>query len=237
MLFRSNNPAGVEYPSELLQAFFDLARARNIALIVDETYRDFDSRTGAPHALFANSDWGQTLIHLYSFSKAFRLTGHRIGALIASPARLAACEKFLDTMTICPNQLGQRAALFGLQNLGDWLAGERLEILNRRVAIETGMAALPGWDLLGAGAYFAYLRHPHDMDADMLAQRLVQEAGVLMLPGTMFAPTRPEGGDGRAERQMRIAFANVDHGGITRLFERLAAFSTHHPLVSRAQGS
>ncbi len=106
-----------------------------IALILDETYRDFHTRDGAAACLFHNPDWDATLIHLYSFSKAYRLTGHRVGAIAASPARLAEIEKFLDTVTICVSGPGQMAALWGLENLTDWLAGERLEILRRRAAM------------------------------------------------------------------------------------------------------
>jgi aspartate/methionine/tyrosine aminotransferase len=225
VLVTPNNPGGVEYPADLVHAFRDLARARGLALIVDETYRDFDSRPGAPHDLFADPDWPDSFIHLYSFSKAYRLTGHRVGAIVAGAARLAEVEKFLDTVTICPNQLGQRAALWGMRNLGQWLAGERAEILDRCAAIEEGFSRLGGWTLLGAGAYFAYVAHPYDIDSDDLARRLVEAAGVLMLPGTMFAPTRAEGGDGSAERQMRIAFANADRAGLATLFERLGGFS------------
>ena len=53
VLVSPNNPGGAEYPAETLAAFRDLASAHNLALIVDETYRDFDSRSGAPHDLFA----------------------------------------------------------------------------------------------------------------------------------------------------------------------------------------
>jgi len=81
VLISPNNPAGVEYPAELLRAFFELARTRGIALVLDETYRDFHSGEGAPHDLFTDPDWHDTLIHLYSFSKAYRLTGHRVGAV------------------------------------------------------------------------------------------------------------------------------------------------------------
>jgi aspartate/methionine/tyrosine aminotransferase len=217
VLVSPNNPGGVEYPAELLAAFRDLARARGLALIVDETYRDFDAREGAPHALFTDPDWDEVLIQLYSFSKAYRLTGHRVGAIVAAPARLAQVEKFLDTVAICPNQLGQIGALWGMQNLGVWLAGERAEILARRAAMEAAMAGLPGWDLLGCGAYFAYATHPDPRPAPEFARALVREAGVLMLPGTMFMPE----GDARGARQMRIAFANVDAAGIAELAERL----------------
>lgn len=219
-LVTPNNPGGVEYPAEVVQAFFDLCRSHKIALIIDETYRDFDSRTGAPHHLFQDPDWDDTLIQLYSFSKAYRLTGHRVGAMIASRARLSEAEKFLDTVTICPNQLGQRAALWGMQNLGDWLAGERREILDRRAAINEGFDQLAdtGWNLLGCGAYFAYVKHPFDTPSDQLAQQLVRDAGVLLLPGTMFMPA--DNPAGRA--QLRIAFANIDRKGVGTLFNRLS---------------
>jgi aspartate/methionine/tyrosine aminotransferase len=220
-LVSPNNPAGVEYPANLVLAFFNLARAHGIALIVDETYRDFDSRSGTPHPLFQQDSWEDTFIHLYSFSKAYRLTGHRVGALVSSPARLAEAEKFLDTVAICPGQIGQYAALWGVENLGPWVAGERTEILARRAAITAGFPVLAakGWKLLGLGAYFAYLQHPFDMSSADLAPLLVKEAGILCLPGTMFWPDgAPEG-----TRQLRIAFATLDATGIDTLYTRLSA--------------
>lgn len=219
VLVSPNNPTGAEYPAPTLRAFRDLARSRGLALIVDETYRDFDAREGSPHDLFADPDWPDTLVHLYSFSKAYRLTGHRVGAIVADPRRLAEVEKFLDTVAICPSQLGQIAALWGMRNLRDWVAGERAEILRRRAAMVQGFARLPGWRLLGCGAYFAYAEHPFDEASPDLARRLVREAGVLMLPGTMFMPE----GEPAGARQMRIAFANVDVAGIAALLDRLAA--------------
>ena len=222
-LVTPNNPSGVEYPAKVVQAFYDLAKSRGIKLIIDETYRDFDIRDGAAHDLFNDPNWDQTLIHLYSFSKAYRLTGHRVGALITSPALLSEVEKFLDTVTICPNQIGQHAALWGLQNLADWLTAERTEILDRRAAIEQGFDVLAekGWKLLGLGAYFAYVQHPYDIGSDELARRLVTEVGILLLPATMFMPAADKSGT----QQLRIAFANLDQTGIGTLFDRLQAFT------------
>ena len=219
VLVSPNNPGGAEYPTETLAAFRNLARAHNLALIVDETYRDFDSRTGAPHDLFADPDWDDVLIHLYSFSKAYRLTGHRVGAIVAATDRLAQVEKFLDTVAICPSQLGQIGALWGMQNLSQWVAGERAEILHRRSAMVRGFDALEGWSLLGCGAYFAYAEHPDPLPSDHLAKRLVTDAAILMLPGTMFQPAGSRDG----KRQMRIAFANIDTAGISDFFARLTA--------------
>lgn len=225
VLVSPNNPAGVEYSPALLRAFLDLARDRGLALIVDETYRDFHSSAAAPHELFRDPDWDDTLIHLYSFSKAYRLTGHRVGALMASVERLAEVEKFLDTVAICPPQIGQIGALWGMRNLGDWLAQERLEILARRDAVRAGFAGLDGWHLLGSGAYFAYVRHPFDAPSDVVAKRLVDDASLLVLPGTMFGPLRSHGGTGQAEATLRIAFANADRTGLADMVARLRALS------------
>lgn len=223
VLVTPNNPGGVEYPAETVGAFYDLCARKGLRLIVDETYRDFDSRTGAPHDLLTRDGWDDTLVQLYSFSKAYRLTGHRVGSVAASPALLAEIEKFLDTVAICPNQIGQFGALWGMQNLSQWLAGERDEILDRRAAIEEGFDKLAqkGWRLLGCGAYFAYVEHPFDIPSAALAPKLVTEVGVLLLPGTMFMPDDNPAG----KRQLRIAFANIDRSGIENLFERLVNLS------------
>ena len=217
LLVTPNNPSGAEYPAKILRGFYDLARTHGLALIVDETYRDFDSRGSAPHDLFSDPDRGEVLIQLYSFSKAYRLTGHRVGALVASKARQVQVEKLLDTLSICTGQLGQIGALWGMRNLRDWLAGERQQILCRRAAMERAVASMDGWRLKGCGAYFAWVEHPFAEDSATLAQRLVRDAGVLLLPGTMFMPEAdPDGA-----RHLRIAFANIDESGIAALADRL----------------
>lgn len=217
VLVTPNNPSGAEYPAALVGRFHDLARRHGIALVLDETYRDFDSREGAPHDLLTRPGWDETAIQLYSFSKAYRLTGHRVGALIANPARLAQIEKFLDTVAISPSQPGQIGAVWGMRNLGPWLAGERAEILARRAAADKALSALPGWRLKSVGAYFAWIEHPFAESSADLARRMVAEIGVLALPGTMFTPDDDPSG----ARHLRIAFANVDAAGIGQLAERL----------------
>ncbi|MFN3724665.1 MAG: aminotransferase, partial [Paracoccaceae bacterium] len=128
VLVSPNNPGGVEYPAATLAAFGDLCREHRLALIVDETYRDFDSRHsmergGRPHDLFEDPDWADTLIHLYSFSKAYRLTGHRVGVAVASAARLAEVEKFLDTVAVCPPPRGPLATRGGQRHRPPRVAG------------------------------------------------------------------------------------------------------------------
>ena len=224
-LVSPNNPTGVEYPSELIQEIYALAQSHKIAVILDETYRDFDSREAAPHSLFEDSRWGETLIHLYSFSKAYRLTGHRVGALVTGEARQKEIEKYLDTQTICPNQIGQFAALWGIENLKNWLAGERKEIISRARSLKTEFNALSNWKVKSVGAYFAYVEHGFNIKSDSLARRLVEEAQILLLPGTMFAPFERGDFAELATKHVRIAFANIDATGIKALTERLSHFT------------
>ncbi|MDO5705911.1 MAG: aminotransferase [Paracoccus sp. (in: a-proteobacteria)] len=224
VLVTPNNPTGAEYPAGLIRAFYDLAREHGLALILDETYRDFHSlasvRGEPPHDLLTLPGWDETLIQLYSFSKSYRLTGHRTGAIIAAPDRMVQVEKWLDTVAICAGQMGQVGAVYGLRHLGDWLAGERDEILRRRLACIHHLDRLPGWTLKSCGAYFAWIEHPFKTSSADLAPLLVREAGVLSLPGTMFMP----GDDADGERHFRIAYANIDCDGIAALADRLSQF-------------
>lgn len=217
VLVTPNNPSGAEYPAGLVGRFFDLAQGRGLALILDETYRDFDSRDSAPHDLLTRHGWDRTVIQLYSFSKAYRLTGHRVGALVTSLARMTQVEKFLDTVAISTSQLGQVGALWGMRNLRQWLADQRAGILARRDATVAAISALPGWRVKSAGAYFAWVEHPLAASSADLARRMVAEIGVLALPGTMFVPP----GDPAGPRHLRIAFANIDAPGIAHLAKRL----------------
>ena len=219
-LVTPNNPTGVEYPDTLLHAFFDLAKANDALLVVDETYRDFHSRDDSPHTLFQRSDWSDTLAHLYSFSKTYRMMGHRTGAMVTGEDRIAQAEKFLDTVTICPSQAGQIAALHGLQTLGNWVTEERGEFRARCQTVRELFAEhLPDLTLHGAGAYFAWVTPPYGLGSTEMAKRLVADQSILALPGAMFLP------DIASETQsLRIAFANADTAGLHEMVRRLANF-------------
>ena len=231
-LVTPNNPAGIAYPDQLLHAFFDLAESHGITLVLDETYKDFHPTPNFPHSLCLREDAFNTLIQLFSFSKSYRLTGHRVGAIATAPKRLREIEKFLDTVSICPSQVGQYGAYWGLLNLADWLSDQRDEMTKRRKYLESKFSDLSdsGWKLLGAGGYFAYVEHPFEEPSEKVAQMMLQEAAILCLPGTMFAPLELD----VAQRQLRIAFANIGCDQIEIMIQRLHKFSL--ALASPATG-
>ena len=215
VLCSPNNPTGAIYPPEVIAAFFELARARGIALVIDETYKDFRDGDAPAHPIFATPGWEEAFIHLYSFSKAYAMTGYRVGAITASPRVLGEIEKILDCMAICPSHISQRAALFALKALEGWKRekiarmGERLEALRKAFA-RPGL----GYELVSSGALFAYVKHPfRDETAKQVAIRLAGEHDLLCLPGSMFGPGQDE--------YLRIAFANAEAADMETVADRL----------------
>jgi aspartate/methionine/tyrosine aminotransferase len=214
VLCSPNNPTGGIYPAKTIEEFHALAKARGIALVVDETYKDFRADPAPPHGLFKLKDWGDNFIHLYSFSKVYALTGYRVGSVTAGPAFLAELEKILDCITICAPTISQGAALYGLRSLDDW-KNQKLATAKEKAAALRQAFTHPGlsYKLLSVGAFFAYIQHPFTDDAKTVAKRLAQKHDLLALPGSMFGPGQ--------EQYLRLAFANVEAGVMPDVVARL----------------
>lgn len=220
ILCSPNNPTGAIYPPHIIAGFYELARAAGVALIIDETYKDFRSTPGPLHALFAKSDWQDTFVQLYSFSKVFALTGYRVGSIIAGPRILREAEKILDCMAICAPHISQRAALFGLENLTAWKREKQELMETRRTALlDAFRHPQLKFQLVSSGAYFAYVKHPFGNEASKsVAMRLAGEHDVLCLPGSMFGSDQAS--------YLRLAFANSPADKMSILVERLIESQT-----------
>ena len=206
VLVTPNNPTGATYPPATIAAFADLCDRHGIALVLDETYRDFlDAR---PHGLFAE---GRRFVQLYSFSKAYCIPGHRLGAIIANAPFQAQLAKALDTWQICPARPGQVALAWAIGALREWRAGNRAIMAGRA---EAARAALTGFQVDALGAYFAYLRLPDGApDAMAAAEILASRNGLMTLPGPFFGPGQ--------QRHLRLAFANAEAARLAELPARL----------------
>ena len=222
VLVTPNNPTGKEYPDKLLQEFADLVKEKNISLILDETYRDFISDPCLHHTLLQRADWRDWLIHLYSFSKAYRITGHRIGAFVTNSYRTKQIEKFLDATTICPNQLGQEAALHGLKHLSKFLERERLTIIQRKNTLSVAMKGLPEWKILSSGAFFAYVKYPMNISSVKFSELLLKEVSLLVVPGSMFESKTSM--KLHRDQTFRLAFANVKKINLEAVVDRFKTF-------------
>ena len=160
VLVTPNNPTGAVYPPGVISEFAALCRRKDVALVLDETYRDFlaepDER---PHEVFADPAWRDSVLGLYSFSKSYCIPGHRLGAITAGSAAMAEIGKVLDCMQICPARAGQIALAPAITALADWREGNRREIVRRAAAFRDALATTQ-WRVDSIGAYFAYVAHP-----------------------------------------------------------------------------
>jgi aspartate/methionine/tyrosine aminotransferase len=183
--------------------------------VIDETYKDFREGPAAPHELFQRLEWRHSFVQLYSFSKAYALTGYRVGSIIAGPRFLAEIEKLMDCVSISAPRISQYAALFGLRSLAAWKSEMRDLMAGRLTSLRSAFSHPKlKYELAVSGAYFAYVRHPFEgSGAKDVAKRLAREHQLLCLPGTMFGPGQ--------ERYLRLAFANVEASMMAEVVDRL----------------
>ena len=222
VLISPNNPTGTLFSEDRLLAFYRLAERHGLALILDETYKDFrplaeSGEAGAPHGLFKQNGWRETFIQLYSFSKAYSLTGYRVGSLVAGGRVMEAVSKIADTMTICPPHIGQLAALYGLEHLRDWREDKRRRVIDLIESLDRAFRDhAPPYQLVSRGAYFAYLRHPFEGRSSVeVAKALAQAQSALVLPGEYFGKSQQD--------YLRVAFANASAEQLDDFARRLAA--------------
>lgn len=218
VLTSPNNPTGAHYPAEVMARFEALCRKHGLWLVIDETYRDLlPAGLARSHDLLTRPSWRDHVIQLYSFSKAYCMPGHRLGALAAGRPVIAEIEKTLDTVQICAPRPSQSAVAWAIDALPDWRAAGRAELNRRADACRDAFGRLNAWRLSSIGAYFAYVQHPfHAVPGREVAERLAIERGVLALPGSYFGPGQ--------DTHLRVAFANATVEMIGELPGRLAGF-------------
>ena len=220
VLVTPGNPTGVTIDPATIAAFAELAAANDLALILDETYRNFRPVVDPPHRLFDDPDWTRTVISLHSFSKDLAIPGYRVGAVVAGEEVLYEVLKLVDCVQISAPRIGQEAVVAGLRGAREWRRqqAERIAVVQRR--FESVMADRPGgFELASAGAFFGWVRHPHqDRSTAEVIKTLVLDHDVLAIPGTAFTPTD--------DRWVRFSFANLQHAEIDLLAERLDEMAT-----------
>ncbi|KAL7419837.1 hypothetical protein Q5752_005753 [Cryptotrichosporon argae] len=241
VLTSPNNPTGATYTPAQLRAWFDLAKQNAVALVLDETYREFVD--GPPHELFKDPEWRSTLVSLGSFSKGYRIPGHRLGSIIASPALLERITTVADCMQICAPRPPQRALGLLLPSLRADVHASSAALARRRQLFTQTVEAVPGWEVRAIGGFFAFVAFPEayarasaalgikrkHLGSEDIAKALALKAGVLVLPGSFFMPDLDsdvwDAVEGKEElmgdRWLRFAVANVSDDVVMQLGPRL----------------
>ncbi|MHC1729358.1 MAG: pyridoxal phosphate-dependent aminotransferase [Syntrophobacteraceae bacterium] len=219
-----SNPTGSVMSKEEVEAMAELARERDIYLMSDEVYSTitYDGKHYSPCSMDECSEW---VIVLNSLSKAYSMSGWRLGYAVGPPALIDKMGLLLQTILSCYpafTQLAGRAALLGDQG---FLAGRIETLRRRRDFLISGLNELPGISCtVPEGAFYAMPNITGTgLTAEQYCARLLEEAGVCLVPGTAFG----QFGQGFA----RVCYASTTMELLEEALEKMAAF--HHRAFSQ----
>ena len=213
VLVSPSNPTGAVYSKDTIDEIGALCAKNGIYLITDETYEHFvydDAKFVSALSLDKEIEY---TISLFSFSKSYGMSGYRIGYAVFPASIYREMLKVQDTLTICapsPLQFAAEAAM----RLGAAYPKQFIPRIERvrRIFVER----LTGLDFVEMpvtkGSYYFLLRLRTKKSDWNIAKRLIEEYGVITIPGGVFGTRYPA---------LRVAYANVDESmaekGISRL--------------------
>lgn len=183
-----NNPTGAVYPEQDLRAVNELCARCGLYHISDEAYEYF-TFNGTSHFSPASIPGSEAhTIGLYSLSKSHGFASWRIGYMVAPEHLFEPIRKIQDTNLICPPVISQWAAVGALE-AGREYCTDRLPgmVAVRRVVLDHLGAAedvcrVPAAD----GAFYVLLNVAGKLDSMCVAERLVREHRVAVMPGSTF---------------------------------------------------
>lgn len=216
------NPTGWVMPRSAQQHLLEHCRRIGCWIVSDEAYERlvFDTAPCAPSFLdIAQAD--DRLVVANTFSKAWQMTGWRLGWVVTPAALSAALAKLIEFNTSCAPGFVQQAAVVALEQGEPAVADFRAALVRARDVMIAGLRALPQVELgLPDGAMYAFFRVHGCSDSLSLAKRLVREVGLGLAPGAAFGA--------ESEGFLRWCFAAPSerlHDGLTRLARGLRASS------------
>ena len=213
-----NNPTGWTLSKDEQTAILTRCRKTGTWILSDEVYERLyfrgDTASGAAPSFLDLARPDDRLVVVQSFSKAFLMTGWRLGYLVMPPDMTPQVGKLLEFNTSCAPVFVQRAALVALQQTESITPRIVAHLKTCRDTLVPLLQAVPGVKTSAApGGMYAFLRVAGHADSLQLAKRLVAEAGLGLAPGIAFAP--------EAEGWLRWCFASKDLARLGQGVERL----------------
>jgi len=186
MVNNPNNPTGVVYRRDELQALADLCAERDVLLVADEAYAKI-LQPGCVHVpLLSLGEHRERLILINTFSKTYAMTGWRLGYVVA-PSDLASLLFGVHRAIAGPiTTFVQRAGAAALRGSQDCVAEMRAEYGKRGGLMHRLALDVPGLHPVEPqGGFYLYCRYAHAPSAQEVRQRL-WDAGVAVRSGTEF---------------------------------------------------
>jgi aspartate/methionine/tyrosine aminotransferase len=199
LLASPSNPTGTSIDAGELGRIVATVRAKGGFTIVDEIYQGL-TYDAAP---FSALSLGDDVIVINSFSKYFNMTGWRLGWLVVPETLVPAIEKLAQNLFICASAIAQHAgvACFLPQSIALY-EQRKAEFRRRRDYLVPALREL-GFQVpvMPDGAFYVYADcSALTDDADRLSIEILNQAGVVLVPGLDFGPFT-------ARRYMRVSYA------------------------------
>ncbi|AMG50468.1 pyridoxal phosphate-dependent aminotransferase [Enterococcus entomosocium] len=211
-----NNPTGAVFSPETFEKIAAVAIDHDLLVLSDEVYEAFCfDDTFVPMAAFAP----ENTITFSSFSKAFAMTGWRIGYMIAPESINLTAKLINEAIAYSAPTPSQRAGIYALNHY-DTLVPQVVAVFKERLTyIEQRVAEIPFLSLSPVkGSMYAFINiEQTGLDSVSFVEKLLKETSVLMIPGKAFGETT---GDG----YVRLA-ATQSLDLLKEAFDRIAACS------------
>ena len=210
-----NNPTGAIMTREELEGIAEVLRDTDVLVLSDEIYAEMTY--GRPHCSIASIDgMRERTILVSGFSKAYAMTGWRLGYLCAPPELVEQMFKIHQYAIMCAPTTAQLAAIDALRNGDEDIAMMTEEYNRRRRYIFNGLKSIGIDSFEPEGAFYIYPKiGDFGLSSEEFCEKLLYQHKCAIVPGTAFG----QGGEGFA----RISYAySIKH--ITQALERIESF-------------
>ncbi len=178
MLNSPSNPTGAVYPVAALEALARVAVKHQIPVLSDEIYEKL-IYDGAEFRSFASfgADVAQLTIIVSGVSKAYAMTGWRIGWSITPPALTVAIDNLQSQQTSNPCSISQHAAIAGLTGSQDSVAAMHAEFVKRRAYVLGRFREIPKVKYVEpGGAFYIFFDVSHYFGKSLQSGKVVKDA-------------------------------------------------------------
>jgi aspartate aminotransferase len=186
-----NNPTGWTIQRAEQRTILEHCRRHGIWILADDVYERLifsDGMRSAPSFL-TMADERDRLIVVNSFSKAWTMTGWRVGWMVAPSNVFPDLASLLEYNVSCVSDFSQRAAAIALEQGEPYVLKMRAELAQTKSKLITALRPLPRLEVPEAdGAMYLFLRVAGEEDSLRLATRLIEEVGLGLAPGRAFGP-------------------------------------------------
>ena len=201
-----NNPTGAIMNRRDLEAIADVLRERDILVISDEIYSEL-TYEGTHHSIAAIEGMKERTIFLHGFSKAFAMTGFRIGYACAPRELIEGMMKAHQYALMCAPIVSQEAAIEALVNGKSSMEKMRDQYHRRRDFIVGRFNEMGLKCHLPKGTFYAFPKVPESagMNSMEFAKYILEKAKVAVVPGSAFG----ESGEGFLRASFSTSYDNL----------------------------